>query len=86
MILSGRSPRKISFLVTTCGTPTDNAAPWSSKKMKGTLINIHLGRLIVYSATVSGNLEGYVRGCLRLFRVIFEGYLGGVLESFQNTL
>ena len=31
---------------------------------------------------VQGNLEGDFRGCLRLFRAIFEGCLGGVLEGF----
>ena len=42
----------------------------------------HPTRWIVYSTSCSGNLEGYFWGCLRLFRAIFEGSFGGVLEGF----
>jgi hypothetical protein len=31
-------------------------------------------------------LEGYFRGCLRLFRAISGGYFGGVLEGFYKVL
>ena len=33
-------------------------------------------------ASFSGNLEGYVWRCLRLFRAIFEGCVGGVWDDF----
>ena len=45
-------------------------------------ICVHLGRWILYSTTFSGNLEGYFRAFLRLFR----GYLGGFLAGLYMVL
>ena len=42
------------------------------------LAHLHSTRWIVYSASFSGNSEGYFWGCLKLFRAIF----GGILEVF----
>ena len=44
-------------------------------------LNIHPTRWIVYSASCSGNSEGYFGGWLRLFRAISGGYVGGVWEE-----
>ena len=41
---------------------------------------LHLSRWVVYSATCSGNSEGYVWRCLRISRAICWRYFGVVLE------